>query len=131
MRPYLEDGRDKGLLTQPPATLRRGDVILAQLPDQRYALHRIICIQGDNITMQGDGNLTPEYITRADVIAIAIGFYRKGRTHLERTDSLRYRLYWYLWLFLRPLRRWLLLLWRLYHYPGPTVQHIWQRITKS
>ena len=130
MRPYLEDARDKGLLVKVTRPLRRGDVILAQTAPQQYALHRVISIDGECITMYGDGNFSPEHIHASDVLAIAKGFYRKGSTHLDSVDRPLYKLYWRTWLLLRPLRRYLLLAWRLYHYPKETVKTIIRKICK-
>ena len=109
MRPYLEDGRDKALLTKAPEKLKIGDVILAEISPKSYALHRIVDISGDNITMYGDGNFSPEHIHRSDVLAIATGFYRKGSGKVTPVDSFWYSCYWHLWLKLRPLRYLLLL----------------------
>lgn len=129
MRPYLEDQRDKALLSSVPLYLNVGDVILAEIAPKRYALHRIISIDGDIITMYGDGNFSPEYIERQDVLAIALGFYRKGSNKLSSVESLHYRLYWKVWVRLRPIRRYLLLLWKLWHYPRPTLKRIKERLT--
>lgn len=109
MRPYLEDERDKALLTKAPEQLKVGDVILAEIAPKCYALHRIVEISGDNITMYGDGNFSPEYIHRRDVLAIATGFFRKGSEHITTVDNFWYTCYWHLWLKLRPLRYPLLL----------------------
>lgn len=113
MRPYLEDDRDKALLAPVPATLHIGDVILAHLRcNDSYALHRITHIDGDTIVMCGDGNYTPEVLQRSDVKAIAKGFYRKGSTKLDSVESRRYILYWKIWVKLKPIRRYLLFVWR-------------------
>lgn len=130
MRPYLEDQRDKALLAAPPEVLKVGDVILAEIAPKRYALHRIVAIDGDNITMYGDGNFSPERIKREDVMAIALGFYRKGRQKLESVDTNIYKVYWKTWVALRPLRRYLLLLWKLKHYPKDTLRRIKQKLFK-
>jgi hypothetical protein len=124
MRPYLEDGRDKALLAAVDTDLQIGDVILAEISERRWALHRITAIDGDNITMCGDGNFTSEHIKRADVIAIAKGFYRKGRDILEETSTISYAIYWKTWLFLRPIRRYLLFAWKLWKYPIQTLKHL-------
>ncbi|MBQ9236987.1 MAG: S24/S26 family peptidase [Prevotella sp.] len=129
MRPYLEDGRDKGLLVKPDKPLKVGDVILAEIAPHRYALHRIVKIEGDDIVMYGDGNFSPEHIKRSDVLAIAIGFYRKGSTRLDSVNAPLYKLYWRTWVALRSLRRYLLILWRLWHYPKETVQRIIRKIS--
>lgn len=130
MRPYLEDNRDMGLLTSPPHTIRIGDVILAQTAPKRYALHRVVDIENDIITMCGDGNLTPEYVEYKDVVAIAIGFYRKGSKKLSPCDSTLYNIYWRMWVKLKFMRRWLLLMWRMLHYPKDTTKKIINRLCR-
>ena len=57
MRPFLEDRRDKVILI-PPRAPRIGEVVLAEVDDKRYALHRVIKKEGETYTMQGDGNPT-------------------------------------------------------------------------
>ena len=130
MRPYLEDQCDKGLLVKPKEPLKVGDVILAEIEPQRYALHRIVKIEGEDITMYGDGNFSPEHIKRADVLAIATGFYRKGSKKLDSVDTIYYKVYWRAWVALRPVRRYLLIMWRLYHYPKETIKTIIHKICK-
>jgi len=130
MRPYLEDGRDCALLGAVPETLKVGDVVLAEIVPKKWALHRIVYIKDDVIIMYGDGNFSPEYITRQDVVAIALGFYRKGREKLESVVSTKYIIYWRMWVMLRPFRRYLLFLWKLCHYPRQTMERVKQKITK-
>lgn len=129
MRPYLEDNRDKALLAPVPDVLKVGDVILAEIAPKRYALHRIVSIDGDNVTMYGDGNFSPEHIKRNNVLAIALGFYRKGSDKLDSVESRWYKMYWRTWVKLRPMRRYLLMLWRLKHYPKETTKKIIKRLT--
>lgn len=128
MRPYLEDNRDKALLEPTPPQLHVGDVVLATIAPKRYALHRIVSINGQDITLYGDGNFSPEHITQHDVLAIATGFYRKGSDKLEPVKSRAYILYWKSWVALRPIRRYLLIFWRLYHYPRETAKKIIKRL---
>lgn len=111
MRPFLEDRRDKALLTK-PTDVKVGDPVLAEISQRHYVLHRIVAIEGDNVTLLGDGNLTPEHCTTVDIRASVIGFYRKGRTSLDRTDGRKWRAYSALWCALRPGRRWLLAFYR-------------------
>lgn len=109
MRPYIEHERDIVVLSPITGPLRIGDVILAQVGQGLYALHRIIRLSGDCITMKGDGNIgAVEQVRASDVIALAIGFKRKGRTVVESTDQLKWRIYSYIWPRLCPLRRILL-----------------------
>lgn len=128
MRPYLEDERDKALLAQVPEQLKVGDVILAEIAPKCYALHRIVNVSGDNITMYGDGNFSPEHIHRGDVLAIATGFFRKGSEHLTPVDSFWYTCYWHMWLKLRPLRYPLLLCYRAKRNPREFVSKSFNKI---
>jgi hypothetical protein len=111
MRPFLEDGRDKALLAK-VGKLRVGDPVLAIIDHQRYVLHRIVKIEGDNVTLLGDGNLHPEHCKTSDIEASVIGFYRKGRTNLDPIAGWKWKTYSTVWMRLRPIRRWLLAFYR-------------------
>ncbi|MDD7318894.1 MAG: S24/S26 family peptidase [Prevotella sp.] len=107
MRPFLEDGRDKALLTK-PVNIKVGDPVLAEIEPLHFVLHRIIKIDGDDVVLRGDGNISNEYCKIGDVKGAVIGFYRKGRTTLDYTDGTKWHIYSYLWMRLSPIRRYLL-----------------------
>ena len=111
MRPFLEDGRDKVVLA-PPHTPEKGDVVLAEFKEKVYALHRVIEIDGDIYTMQGDGNPTSliERFTRENIVGVAKGFIRKGK--YVPVESQKWRTYSTLWRVLKPFRRILLAIYR-------------------
>ena len=111
MRPFLEDGRDKALLTK-PTNPKVGDPVLAEIAPKHFVLHRIIEIKGDDVTLRGDGNLGTENCKLKDVQGAVIGFYRKGRETLDRTDGRKWRVYSWLWTRLYPIRRYLLAFYR-------------------
>ena len=111
MRPFLEDGRDKALLTK-PVNLKVGDPVLAEIEPKHFVLHRIISIQGDDVVLRGDGNLGTEQCKLKDVQGAVIGFYRKGRETLDRTDGLKWHIYSWFWTRLFPIRRYLLAFYR-------------------
>ena len=111
MRPFLEDNRDKALMTK-ATNPKVGDPVLAEIEPKHFVLHRIIAIDGDNVTLRGDGNLGNEYCTLSDVKGAVIGFYRKGRTTLDRTDGWKWRTYSFFWTRLYPIRRYLLAFYR-------------------
>lgn len=117
MRPFLEDGRDTGLLVpMNPDELKVGDVVLCEFLPRRYALHRVIAVRDHDFDMLGDGNLTPEYhCPKSRIIARAEGFYRKGRKQMDSVNGRKWRLYSFLWTRLRPLRRYLLFIYRRYY----------------
>ena len=111
MRPFLEDCRDKVILT-PPRKPHTDDVVLARIDEKRYAMHRVIKVEKDKYTMQGDGNPTymKEVFCEADIIGIADAFIRKGKT--VTTQSTTWRAYSAAWRILKPFRRILLAVYR-------------------
>ncbi len=67
MLPFIRGEVDRIKLHQ-PGNLKVGDIVLAYFED-RYVLHRIIAINGDEITLMGDGNLKgTEQGVRKDVV---------------------------------------------------------------
>lgn len=119
MRPFLEDGRDKALLTRVEDP-KVGDPVLAEITPGHFVLHRIIAMEDDDVTLRGDGNLANEYCRRENVVGAVVGFYRKGRTKLDRTDGRKWRAYSYVWMRLYPIRRYLLAFYR----------RVWRKIIK-
>ena len=114
MRPFLEDRRDKVILA-PPRKPEIGDVVLAKIAKNRYAMHRVIKIENEIYTMQGDGNPTymSETFREADIVGIAQAFIRKGK--VITTTSTTWRIYSATWRILKPLRRILLAIYRRIH----------------
>ena len=111
MRPFLEDKRDIAELrmaTNPQV----GEPVLAEVSPRHYVLHRLISIDGENVTLLGDGNLAPEYCKYSDIKAQVVGFYRKGRKTMDTLDGRKWRYYSWVWMKLRPIRRWILAFYR-------------------
>lgn len=111
MRPFLEDGRDKAILGK-HTTVRCGDAVLAEISPKTYVLHRIVNIDGDKVTLRGDGNLGTEECTLADIRGIALAFYRKGRSTPDYTSGRKWCIYSAIWTRLLPIRRYLLYIYR-------------------
>lgn len=111
MRPFLEDNRDKALLSK-AKDIQVGDAVLAETAPKHYVLHRIIKIQGETVTLRGDGNLGTEVCHINDVHGLAIGFYRKGHTKLDKTNGIKWLTYSHIWTALYPIRRYLLAAYR-------------------
>lgn len=106
MRPLLEGGRDQVSLA-PYDALKRGDVVLAEIAPRGYVLHRIIRIEGECLTLMGDGNVRGvETCNRENVVAVATTIIRNGKriTIAGRGQ----RMYAFLWDVFRPARRGLL-----------------------
>ena len=109
--PFIIGGRESVILGKPeqPAV---GDVVLAWVLPGRWVVHRIIRIEGEHVTLMGDGNLMGvEYCTTGDIKALA--------THVVGAGGKPHNLYtpWRrlgakVWWWLRPIRRYLLAIYK-------------------
>lgn len=108
MRPFLEDGRDKALLVAVKEPPRVGDAVLAEISKGHYVLHRIVKIEGERVTLRGDGNLGTESCRIEDIRALATAFFRKGRNEADSVKGWKWRIYSWWWTRLLPVRRYLL-----------------------
>ena len=72
MLPFIRGGHDSVVLRK-PKTLKVGDIALARVWQNRFVLHRIIHIDGNKLTLMGDGNLKgEEHCLMDDVSGIVI-----------------------------------------------------------
>ena len=104
MRPYIEGGVDSVTLVQ-ARQLQVGDIVLAEVSAQRYVLHRIYALQGEQVTLMGDGNLQGnEHCKRENILAkVSVIRSPKGRRkpltkawlwrHMLRTRRLWLKIY--------------------------------------
>lgn len=111
MRPFLEDRRDKALLKRPD-NIKKDDVVLAEINEGQYVLHRVIKMDENFIQLRGDGNIRTELCRISDIKGCVVGFYRKGSNVLEQTDGIKWQLYSFIWNKLFPARRYLLYIYR-------------------
>lgn len=111
MRPFLEDGRDKALLVK-AENVKVGMPVLAETSKGHFVLHRVVDIDGDKVTLRGDGNIAVERCLMQDIKGEAVGFYRKGRKTLDKTSGWKWRIYSAVWTTLLPVRRYLLAIYR-------------------
>lgn len=111
MLPFIIGGRESVILTK-PTTSEVGDVVLAWVNGCRYVVHRIIRIEDEHVTLMGDGNIVgKEYCTIADIKArVTHVVDDKGKPHDIYVPWRRQaaKLWWYL----RPLRRYILAIYR-------------------
>lgn len=90
MRPFLEDRRDKIVLTKPHEP-KVGDAVLAEIAPGKYVYHRIIAIEGDKVTLKGDGNVQgTEQCRRENVAASTQAFIRKEKRYSPQGRAWRY-----------------------------------------
>ncbi len=105
MRPYIEGGVDSVTLVRPD-DLQVGDIVLAEVQPQHFVLHRIYSLQGEQVTLMGDGNLRgEEHCSRSQVLAKVAAI----RSPQGRSKPLTKA---WLWRHILPLRRILLKIYR-------------------
>ena len=111
MLPFIIGGKESVILHRPGGIVDVGDVVLAWVDGNRYVVHRIIRIDGDNVTLMGDGNLTTEHCALDDIKArVTHVVDAKDKTHyLYNRWRVRAAKLWY---WLRPIRRYLLAIYR-------------------
>lgn len=104
MLPFIRDGRDRVVLRKQD-DLAVGDIVL-MYTGGRYILHRVIEIDGERVTLMGDGNLkSVEHGTRAEVIGTVTEILRPGGRSV-RPGTGRF------WRVLKPVRRYILAIYR-------------------
>jgi len=110
MRPFIEFGRDKVKLA-PVIACHVGDAVLAEIAKGHYVLHRIIKVEGERLTLQGDGNVRGiEHCLTADVRGVVTEYIRPNRTLSADDVCLKRKIR--LWRKLRPIRRYLLFIYK-------------------
>ena len=111
MLPFIIGGKESVIL-QKPELPKVGDVVLAWADGYRYVVHRIVRIDGERVTLMGDGNLVgTEHCLLNDIKArVTHVVDEKERTHyLYKGWRKRAAKMWY---WLRPIRRYLLAIYR-------------------
>ena len=99
MLPLLKEGRDRVELEPcSQERLKKGDVVLYKKNDGTLVLHRIIKTENrEFFTVLGDHQFkNAERVNKHQIIAVACGFFIKGRYVTEKTRW--YRLYKKIWL---------------------------------
>ena len=109
MLPFIRGNEDSVILKKDDNLLLL-DIVLAKVGDT-YVIHRIIRIDGDKVTLMGDGNIRGvERCYRSDIVAKAIRI-DKGKRQIDCTGK-SHRRWAALWRWLLPVRRYLLAIYR-------------------
>ena len=106
MLPLLKEGRDLVELEScSQERLKKGNVVLYKKNDGTLVLHRIIKTEnGEFFTVLGDHQFkNAERVNKNQIIAVACGFFIKGRYVNEKTRW--YRMYKKIWLSSLTVRR--------------------------
>ena len=113
MMPFIHDGRDSLIFSRIEDRVRVGDAVLAELSKGVFVCHRIVDINGEKVTLRGDGNIRgTETCTVDGVKALLVGVVRNGKT-VNLKNSKAWHVYSMVWPRLLPIRRYLLALYRL------------------
>ena len=98
MLPLLRQGIDSVALRKLDRPPRKFDILFYKRQDGSYILHRVKEVTKDGLVLWGDNHTMLEYgITEKNIIGYAARIFR-GETELD-CQSLRYRLYLWLWQF--------------------------------
>ena len=104
MLPFIRSGRDRVILRRQDS-YAVGDIVLAHFGG-RYILHRIVALDGDAVTLMGDGNLQGQEKGRTDgIVGTVTAVIRPdGRRRVPGKGRV--------WRALKPVRRYLLAIYR-------------------
>ncbi len=112
MLPFIIGGKESVILRGPGGLVDVGDVVLAWVDGNRYVVHRIIRIDGNRVTLMGDGNVAcTEHCMLNDIkarVTHVVSADNKERDLHNRWRMLAARL----WYWLRPIRRYLLAIYK-------------------
>ena len=103
MLPFIRGGKDSVTLRKMPSA-QVGDIVLVRLPG-RYVLHRIIALEGEKVTLMGDGNLVGTENCRLPDIMGTVTAIQKGKRRVTPGKG-RF------WRVLKPFRRYILAIYR-------------------
>jgi hypothetical protein len=112
MHPFIIGDRESVELVKPATDLKVGDVVLAWVNGSHYVVHRIIGVDGNGVTLMGDGNICGVEHCRVDEVAAVAEYVvaPNGRRRFLYTDARMGAAR--LWSRLLPVRRWILAVYR-------------------
>ncbi len=105
MLPFLHSEKDSVAL-QKKEDVSIGDIVLAQISEGHYVLHRIIAIDGEKLTLMGDGNIRgTEKCTKKDISGTVVRIIKaSGKEFVPGKGRF--------WKMLKPVRRYILAIYR-------------------
>lgn len=112
MLPFIIGGEDSVLLEKPQKT-EIGDVVLAWVEQCRFVVHRIIAINGDEVTLMGDGNIRGVEQCRLEDIKASVTYVVDKKGKRRNIKDRKHRCGSYIWRRLRPVRRYLLAIYKI------------------
>ena len=105
MLPFIKGDRDSVVLTKPAKPFEVGDIVLAKVGG-RYIMHRIFSVEGNDLTLMGDGNIRgTESCATSDVIGLVTEIHKENGKVVKPGKGA-------LWRTLMPLRRYILAIYK-------------------
>ena len=115
MLPFIRGTKDLVVLEKAGEDLKVDDIVLFHMgpwEGGRYVMHRILSIDGDAVDIQGDGvPENHELVRREQILAKAVEILRGGKRRVDPYSPGQLRLV-HFWQWLRPLRRYVLFIYR-------------------
>lgn len=112
MLPFIIGGEDSVLLEKPQKS-EIGDVVLAWVEQCRFVVHRIIAINGEEVTLMGDGNIRGVERCRLNDIKASVTYVVDKKGKRRNIKDRKHRCGSYIWRKLRPVRRYLLAIYKI------------------
>ena len=104
MLPFIRNNDEALLIPPTPEHIKKGTPVVAQTDELGIVLHRIYNIEGNRITLLGDGNVNQFEHTSPDRIIATVSHYYRGK-HTFKLDSWYMYLIGRLWMAAHPWRR--------------------------
>lgn len=97
MLPFIEGKRDSVLLEK-RRSVAPGDIVLAEIHPGHYVLHRVRAVEGEKVTLRGDGNYRgEERCWSVNVAGTVIAIQREGRADRDPYSPAEMRR-WHRWI---------------------------------
>ena len=113
MMPFIRNNDEALLIPPTPEHIKKGTPVVALTDEMGIVLHRIYHIEGNRITLLGDGNVNQFEHTSPDRIIATVSHYYRGK-HTIKVNSWYMYLIGRLWMAAHPWRRKVLTLaWRI------------------
>ena len=105
MLPFIRNGRDEVTMVRLTRPAEVGDILLAKI-GSRFVMHRVFAVDGDDITLMGDGNICgKEYCNHSDIIGLVTEIRKEGGKVVIPGKGK-------LWRKLRPIRKYILAIYK-------------------
>ena len=79
MEPVIRNGTDTVVISKIQKSLSVGDIVLYKRNNGKLVLHRIVAINGNEITLRGDSQWTTETVDKSRALGVLEAVERNGK----------------------------------------------------